>query len=315
MRYLTVAAALSLLVSAVPVYAAPHGIFWAKGAQPPRSAEGGSGGLLYYGGPVIPNAKVVVVLWGDNAVDAAAKEQLGPFFANMLDSTYMDWLAEYDTNLTAVDGRAGTAQHIGRGRYAGLVTLHPNNAATALQDADVQKELEAQIAAGVLPRPDENTLYMTYFPAGISITIDNQRSCTTFCAYHEGFHSARLSHNVFYGVMPACAASCAYGSTPFDSLSIVSSHEAIEAVTDPFPTPGNSPAFPQAWNASDGNEIGDLCADGAATVTGHGIVSQVQYEWDNKTMACNHGPWTQAIRARPFESRLKASPEQLFKGF
>src|SRR5262249_41764676 len=80
---------------------------------------------------------------------------------------------------------------------------------------------------------------------------------------------------------------------PFENLTIVSSHEALEAVTDPFPTPGDKPAYPQAWNTNDGQEIADLCQSQSGTVTGHGLTSKVSGEWDNKSSSCLSGPWSQ----------------------
>jgi hypothetical protein len=273
--------------------AAPHGIYWAQGAKPSvfraEKADAG-GGLKYYGGPVISHPKVYAVFWGDQ-VDQETQTKIGPFFANMLDSTYMDWLNEYQTNLTAVDGRHGTNQTIGRGSYAGSITITPINTSSSLSDQDIQAELDAQIASGKLPKPDENSLYMIYFPSGVSIAIDNQRSCSSFCAYHEGFKSAKAGANVYYGVMPVCGFGCGVAGSTFDSLSVVSSHECTEATTDPFPTPGDNPAYPQAWNDASGSEIGDLCADGNSTVTGHGLTSAVQWEYDNSIQGCNQGPW------------------------
>jgi len=294
----------SVAVAGLPAaaHAAPHGILWARGAKPvaaaanpavsPSPSPAASGGLLYYGGPVIAHAKVYAVFWGDG-VDPETKANIGPFFANMLDSTYLDWLSEYDTNGTAVDGRAGTHQHIGRGSFAGTRTIQPANASTSLTDADVQKELDGQIAAGKLPPADDDSLYMIYFPRGISISIEGQRSCSSFCAYHEGFKSPRNGQGTYYGVMPVCGFGCGFGGSTFDSLSIVSSHECMEAITDPFPTPGDKPAYPQAWNDAGGQEIGDLCAQGSSTVTGHGLTNAVQWEWDNSINGCNQGPWRQ----------------------
>lgn len=294
-------AAILVLGLSTAAHAAPHGIFWAKG-KAPKSA--GSGNMVYYGGPVIANAKVYAVFWGDN-VPSETKRNIGAFFTNMLDSTYMDWLSEYDTNLKAVDGRDGTHQHIGRGTFAGAFTIAPSNASTDLSDADVQKELEGQIAAGKLPAADDNSLYMTYFPAGINIAIEGQKSCQAFCAYHEGFKT-KGGTSIFYGVMPVCGGfGCGFGNA-FDNMTIVSSHEAIEAVTDPFPTPGSNPSFPQAWNTTDGQEIGDLCAGQSSTVTGHGITSKVQHEWDNNTSSCNGGPWSQSAIPTAWRTSLAA---------
>jgi hypothetical protein len=289
-RAAAVLAALSLAVSAS---AAPHGMFYAKGARPKIMRAQAGGGLQYYGGPVISHPKVYAVFWGGN-VDSETQSKVGPFFSNILDSTYMDWLTEYNTTLTAVDGRKGTDQTLNRGTYAGALTITPINTSRSLSDADVQHELDAQIAAGKLPAATDDSLYMIYFPSGISISIDNSRSCSSFCAYHEGFKSAKSGANVYYGVMPVCGFGCDVAGSTFDSLSVVSSHECFEAITDPFPTPGDKPAYPQAWNDAGGQEIGDLCAQGNSTVTGHGLTSAVQWEYDNSIGGCNQGPWTAA---------------------
>lgn len=292
------AALLSLFLTSA-AQAAPHGILWARGQKPAQPSA--SSNLLYYGGPVIEHAKVYAVFWGDS-VPSETQQNIGPFFSNMLDSTYMDWLSEYDTNGTAVDGRQGTKQHIGRGSYGGAFTITPANTSTDLSDAQVQAELEAQIAAGKLPPSDANTLYMTYFPAGVNITIEGQKSCQAFCAYHEGFNSKRGAP-IYYGVMPVCGGfGCGFGNA-FDNMTIVSSHEAVEAITDPFPTPGDKPAYPQAWNTSDGQEIADLCQSNSGTVTGHGLTSKVSGEWDNKTSACLTGPWSQSATAAKVSSQ------------
>jgi hypothetical protein len=320
---LSACAALLALSSAAS--ANPHGMMYPKGLRSssvsPKPSS--SGGLLYYGGPVIPNAKVYAVFWGDG-VDAETKSKIGPFFSNILDSTYMDWLSEYDTNRGAVDGRRGTGQHIGRGSFAGAIAIRPGNASKALTDDMVQKELDAQIAAGKLPPASENSLYMIYFPAGVSISIEGQRSCSSFCAYHEGFKSPRDGASIFYGIMPVCGWGCGGG---FEGLTAVSSHECLEAITDPFPTPGDKPAYPQAWNDAGGQEIADLCQSNSGTVTGHGITSTVSGEWDNSINGCNNGPWTQAAalelmtalpapmpRSLPLFDAVRASPASVFAG-
>ena len=325
-RVFAVLAALVVLASAAS--AAPHGILWAKGARPAvvRTAKAGAGGnLLYYGGPVISHPKVYAVFWG-GSVDPETQSGIGPFFTNMLDSTYMDMLPQYQTNITAVDGRQGTNQTLNRGTFAGNFTIAPINTSSALSDADVQHELDAQIAAGKLPAPSADSLYMVYFPAGVSISIENMKSCSSFCAYHEGFNSAKAGSPVYYGVMPVCGFGCGVAGSTFDSMSVVSSHECMEAVTDPFPTPGDKPAYPQAWNDAGGQEIGDLCAQGNATVTGHGLTSAVQWEYDNSIGGCNQGPWTQnaaptvanivvpSAPKSPLLETLRAAPSSVFAG-
>ena len=240
--------------------------------------------LLYYGGPVISNVKVVSVLWNDR-VSADVKAKITDFYTAYVGSEHMDWLNEYKTDITAVDGRTGTAQTIGRGQVIGEKTITPSLTAKKITDAQIQQEIEKQIDAGALPRPDDNTLYMIHFSKDIQISIEGMTSCFSFGGYHMGFNSAKYG-NVFYGVMPECSM---FGSGGFSSITFVSAHELIEAVTDPFPTPGSSPAFPQAWNAKDGNEIADLCSNGSGTLKGAKGDYNISLEWSNSRNRCYDG--------------------------
>ena len=262
--------------------------------------------LLYYGGPVISNAKVYAIFWGDN-VAAETKSGIGAFLTNMLDSVYMDWLSEYNTNLTAVDGRKGTNQKIGRGTFNGAITIKPGHTSSTLTDENIRQELAAQIAAGKLPAADDDSLYMVYFPSSHSIEMEGGRSCQRFCAYHQGFKTA-AGASIFYGVMPACGRGCGGASNAFDSQTIVSSHEVIEAITDPFPTPGDKPAYPQAWNTTGGQEISDLCSRISAPLAGHGVVSKVQAQWKNSISACYNGPWQSRPAADFIAADLRTRP-------
>ncbi|MBI5247652.1 MAG: hypothetical protein HY923_10755 [Elusimicrobia bacterium] len=297
-------AALLSLALAVPAAAGPHGILWAPGQKPAQAADASaSAGLVYYGGPVIEHAKVYAVFWGEN-VPAETKTKIGGFFANMLDSVYMDWLSEYHTSRKAVDGREGTKQTIGRGTFNGAVTITPINTSAALKDADVQKELVAQIAAGKLAPADANSLYMIYFPKGVSIEIEGARSCSSFCAYHEGFMNGNTP--IYYGIMPVCGGfSC---GASYDSMTFVSSHEAIEAITDPFPTPGSHPAYPQAWNDANGEEITDLCQSQSARLTSHGVTSLVSGQWKNSIGGCFNGPWQSTEPSARFDALAARKP-------
>jgi hypothetical protein len=254
-----------------------------------------SSNLVYYGGPVIANVKVYAVFWG-SAVDSDLQKNIGGFYQAAVNSTYIDWMTEYNTSIAAVDGRQGTNQTIGRGSYLGEITISPSNGSKSLSDTDIQAEIESQVAKKVLPVPDDNTLFMVYFPSGVSISIEGGKSCQSFCAYHNGFKSQSLG-NVFYGVMPdlgsgMCSLGCGTESDVFDSTTSVSSHELFEAITDPFPTPADKPTFPQAWNTTSGEEIGDLCASNDTQIATPGRTYVVQQLWDNATRRCAPGPYS-----------------------
>jgi hypothetical protein len=238
----------------------------------------------YFGGTVTANPKVYVVWWGDpskiNSAVTAATGGIADFFTGVLNSSFMDWMNEYDTNVTVGAGShmgmAGTGQHIGRGNYVGALTL-TNIPSGNVTDAQIQTTLDAAIVAGTLPPPDDNTLYAIYFPPGVTISLDGSSSCSGFGAYHDAIIETQR-HNTYYLVMPDCGA-------PFKNMTSVSTHELIEAVTDNIPTPASSPDYPQAWNDSMGNEMGDLCNSSGTVTTPLGMFT-VQTIWDERTKAC-----------------------------
>src|SRR4051812_482203 len=114
-KRLAVLLAASLLMSAA-ASAAPHGIYPVRAPGSPKvrvlNKLDPSAGVkvLYYGGPVISNVKAYNVFWGPS-VDATAKKQLSGFMSATVNSSYFDWMGQYNTvGLKAVDGREGTNQ-------------------------------------------------------------------------------------------------------------------------------------------------------------------------------------------------------------
>ncbi|KAJ3330828.1 hypothetical protein HDU76_004746 [Blyttiomyces sp. JEL0837] len=101
-----------------------------------------------------------------------------------------------------------------------------------------------------------------------------------------------LTSLVRSGVIPdqggSCAGGCGSSSNAFSNLCSVSSHELVEATTDPAigVVSGNTIAAPAAWyDSADGNnggEIGDLCNGQQGTAAGY----TVQLEWSNSAGGC-----------------------------
>ena len=146
-------------------------------------------------------------------------------------------------------------------------------AGTVIQDSDIQKLISDNIAAGVLPTPDEETLYACFFPSGVTIQLGQDASCSTFCGYHSNFTLS--GGDVFYAVLPyPDCAGCLGGMTAMDALTSVTSHEVCEAITDPIPGSG--------WYDDTNGEIGDICAWQTRQDGGYAV----QLEWSNKNNAC-----------------------------
>jgi hypothetical protein len=228
--------------------------------------------LSYGNGPLIQKVKVFDVFYNQGNT---LKDMLTAYFTAITASPYFDWLTEYNT----------TNYKISRGSYLGL--YEDSNSATTkktLTDSAVQTYLSGLIDGAKVPAPDDDTIYMIFFPSPVSISLQGSNSCASggFCAYHSSYtHGGK---KVRYGVMPdqttgGCATGCGPG-TGFQNTTDVASHELIEAVTDPD---GGSGWYDTVDNGC--GEIGDICAVGAgetAMVSGYAV----QKEWSNKNNDC-----------------------------
>ena len=228
------------------------------------------------GGALIQHVKVVDVFYSPSF---KYKAMLEDFYKAILQSAYFDWLTEYNV----------TNYKIGRGSF--VTSFEDTNVnPTTVKQINPETYLKGLIAANKVPPPDDDTMYMLYFPSGIDPTDGSGPSCIAngnYCAYHNSYQ-ATGGQNVRYGVMPDMdAGGCSMGCGPagFQSFTDVSSHELIEAVTDPDGTGWYDDGA--AANSQDNcGEIGDICATGGtsegATVAGF----FVQNEWSNKFKKC-----------------------------
>ena len=284
LRMAAACAAATLTVAlAAPVQAGDDGAYhlyrtpeqWQKlGLKPDLGA---TGEMEYFGGSVLSNVKVVSVMWGPNVNQQTVNGMPG-FLSAIVNSTYVDQMSIYNTHLRGLHHK-GTHQKIERGTFVGQVVITPRNTGTQLTDKMIHKELEYQIGIGALPMNDLNTLYMIYFPNNITITLGHAVSCQSFGAYHFATSRKVTPSNIFYGVMPDCGYS-------FNDHTIISSHEYAEATTDNIPTPGSNPVYPQAWNTSDGFEVGDLCEGTEGQLTDGSKTWYVQEIYLNNLNGC-----------------------------
>lgn len=226
--------------------------------------------LIYGNGALIQHVKVFDVFY---APGNPYKEMLASFYKAVTQSAHFDMLQEYDT----------PSYKIGRGSYLGM--YEDSATATKLSDTAVQTYLSGLIDAHKVPPPDDDIIYMIYFPSTVSITQGGGTSCVDFCAYHNSFDKG--AQHVRYGVLPdlstgGCATGCGPSQVVFENITDVSSHELVEAVTDPEVPDGwyDNPNSQQSCG-----EIGDICATGNGET---GVVNgfTVQKEWSNQLMGC-----------------------------
>lgn len=276
----------------------PRGSAAVRAGSAPAGAH-----LTYYGGKVISHVKVIDVLYGPGTytpeVTGTGPNTIAAFYAGITNSTYMDWLSEYNTT-----AGQNPAQTIGRGSYVAQFQIAPSaaNAPTAankcgssgatigVTDSQIQAELQAQITAKVLPAPDGNTYYAVQFPHNVSISQGGSCSGTAggFCAYHG---TVVTPSEFYYGVLPDFATTgmqtgCGGGSQ-YANESSVSSHELIEAATDAEVGIATVLDAPLAWYDQNNGEIGDICSAQQGAVTGgDGQQYTVQKQFSNLQNDC-----------------------------
>ncbi len=227
-----------------------------------------------HGGPVIQSVQVIPIYWGAawaTGTNATLATDLDSYFDFVVTSTLMDLLAEYSVPGQSIrHGSRLPSVHV-PGSEPGTVTA----AGRSVDDGQIQTTLRGWISAHTVPATTANTLYFIFLPPGVT-AIDNSgnKSCDKMCAYHNSYDD-----RVFYAVMPfADCGSCGFASVLLDNLTVISSHEFCEAITDPT---GNT-----WWDSGTGNEIGDICS-GQTVRLGKFLV---QKEWSDKQDLCTSTP-------------------------
>ncbi|HEX4824456.1 MAG TPA: hypothetical protein VFV19_09090 [Candidatus Polarisedimenticolaceae bacterium] len=260
--------------------------------------------LSYFGGPLVQSPTIIPVFWSTD-VNATLVANIPQFYADVTNSSYWQWLSEYDS----VGLSPGTSQAILPGNgHAGVVITPlkcaPGGNPCNLTDVDVQNELVRQIGLGALPAPtldctgNATTIYMVHFAPNVHLSLfPGFNSCVDFCAYHNtGVYGPTNVPVVYAAIMDyftgACAMGCGSEPTPLGISTDVASHELVESVTDPdigLDTDANY-AYPAGWgdNFNNCGEIADICDSGAVgdTITVSGRTWYVQQVWSNQQAKC-----------------------------
>jgi len=233
-------------------------------------ASYGSGNLIDHGGPQIANAQFRAIYWNASVANSTAtslgyatiKDQINAFANVFADNTNYNGAASADYSIVQ--------QYGSRNPISALLPnlsyrIDTQATKTKITDTGIQSYLAGLFTSGA-ETANASTLYGVYFPAGMRISLQGGVSCSGFCGYHSHFtYNGQL---IKYAVFPYtnCAACSVSGKSVADILTIVTSHEIREAVTDSLGT---------AWYDSTGREADDKCA------------------WHNLYQMSNGGFWVQ----------------------
>ncbi|MBV8202842.1 MAG: hypothetical protein JOZ15_19675 [Acidobacteria bacterium] len=224
--------------------------------------------LTYNGGPLLANVEVFTVFWGSawsQSPQLDLANQINDFFTFIVTSPLIDQLtAEYQV----------PAFPIGQGSFVGTFTITDNDPGAQVADADIQNLLQQEIGTN-LPNPDANSLYFVFTPPGVTVSLGTDLSCQVFCGYHDA-----INGSIFYAVVPSpdCQGCLTPSGATLDAVTVISSHELCEAITDAIPG--------QGWyyfaDQQNQGEIGDLCVGQLKQVGPY----TVQAEYSNAAGGC-----------------------------
>jgi hypothetical protein len=177
-----------------------------------------------------------------------------------------------------------------------------------VSDTDVQTLLAARIGDGTLPAADGRSIYLLFYPQATSISKGTGKSCQEFAGYHGWTKVSGF--DVPYCVIPQCTSATAPGALA--ALTIATSHEITEAVTDPVGISlfdMNDP-YPLWFAPFYGNEVADMCewlSDSAVTELGIGTSARV---WSNAAMRAKKNPCLPAPGGAPSFFAIPIMPDQ-----
>jgi hypothetical protein len=227
-------------------------------------ASYGSGNLVNHGGNQIPSAGFFAIYWNGSVANAGGsgvtslgyaniQSQISAFAAAFSDGVNYsegDPAADYTVvqqyGVTDPISAAPLAPALGGLGY--YIDAQPTR--SSISDSKIRSYLAGLFQSGTVPA-SPNVIYGIYFPSGMKVTLQGGTSCSSFCGYHGSF--MYNGQDIKYASFPYtnCRGCLLAGFAVADMLTIVTSHEVREAVTDPNL---------DAWFDSAGYEADDKCA-------------------------------------------------------
>jgi hypothetical protein len=269
------------------------------------SSNGGSGGAVPYpaphpapptvvdvGGPVVSSPKIVPIFFSND--DPTMIPQIQDFLSKLQSSTYF--------------GTAAAEYGVGAATVLPSIQL-TETATGTISDDEIQTWLAGKIEAGdgVFPAADGNTIYTIFYPESATITDFGGISCQSFGGYHFNTHLSDGTPAI-YAVIPRCPGGM--GVSMLDEVTESTSHELLEASTDPEPYDdtgyGSLDPAHFGWELIIGAEIGDLCALSPSGYSQYpDMPYMVQRVYSNTQALAGHDP---CIPATPHEVYFNSAP-------
>ena len=250
--------------------------------------------LVNLGGPVLATPKIQPIFFSNDALQT----QVEQFLAQTATSDY--WKA--------------AATEYGVGAPTVLPSIVTTDAPPATDTA-----LPGWMTSHV-PTADPNTIYALFLGDGVVLQGQGGNSCDAYGAFHD---ETKDSHNapLIYALMPRCepATQFDHAQTKLDELTISTSHELLEAATDPrvetAPAFGDIDDDHAVLAQVPGAENGDLCEYiDSAYIKGVGDF-MVQRTWSNAAAKAGHDPCVPAPATAYFTAAPVFTEAVMIDGF
>jgi hypothetical protein len=206
-----------------------------------NASYGSVPGLLSdHGGSVVSNAAFQPIFY-NGATAASLQSGIDAFVNNFSNS---------DPGMTVITQYSKTGNAISAALTHAADFVDNKPAPRRISDSGVQSYLTGLFNAGSVSA-NNHTVYGVYLPQGTVSTAGSSRSCTSYCGYHSSYTYNGIT--ILYAVLPYndCSGCSLSGKTVVDMMTIVTSHEIREAITDPVNA---------WWESSSGYEADDKCA-------------------------------------------------------
>jgi hypothetical protein len=198
--------------------------------------------------------------------------------------------------LTTTSYWSTTTSEYGVGPLEASAPVHLSGTPPAsLEDFDVRSLLIVNTtgSAPAWGASDSNTIYTFLVPPNVPFT-GGGGSC---CGRYDGYHSETFTgtKKVSYAIICACSFFNGANKTDVDNMTTTTSHELVEAATDPFIA--SAPAFHAAdfqhaaWTILSEGEVADMCEfnEDAQFIPSDGTFP-VQRTWSNAAALAGQNP-------------------------
>ena len=249
---------------------AGQGVFWEKGSRSVAQVDGASiPHLKYYGGKVLKEPKFNSLYYGQywRSKNGAAERRFNDRFAkNFVGSKHIDVLKEYGVN---------------KAEFTGSRLIPARTTPRSVDELQVKKLIWTEIGAGRAPKPDGETVYTVHLPPGTVLQSSSGYSSLEGVGGYHGSFDLSDGKRVYFAVIAYSQGDngIPFTANPRDNNSIVTSHEWVEAATDPDVNNGKLGWYDQRYG-----EIGDIPINqGLPLEKVWGRIGKyaVQKEWSN----------------------------------